>query len=373
MLVYIHFPFCRTRCKYCAFYSKIYDAQLVEAFVRHLKQECRFWGERLQRPAFVTLYFGGGTPSLLSLQQVEEIVECVENNFSWPQALEFSFEVNPDSVSLSYLKGLLALGVNRLSIGIQSLDDNLLQVLGRRHDCKQALEACLLAREAGFSNVSADLIWSLPGQTLPVWLETLKTVQNLGLTHLSCYALTVEPRTPLERELNQGDLILPGERLQGQMFLQGADFLEEHGFLHYEISNFARMGFFCQHNQGYWQGMDYLGLGPAAVSTMGGYRWENPSHLESYFDAVELGKLGNRPEVLDQETRRREFLMLSLRTVRGLDLKEYRRRTGQDFFKQYSKIIKVLRQHNLIRITKDFLRLSRPGMLVSDAILANFF
>ena len=278
-------------------------------------------------------------------------------------------EANPDSaLDVSWFRALISMGVNRLSLGVQSLADQWLAALGRPHSAAQAVESYFLARKAGFANISVDFIWGLPGQSLRQWMEQLKRVKEMNPEHVSCYGLTVEPGTPLEADVAAG-LALPPEQEQSRMFVYGAEYLESEGWLQYEISNFARMGFASRHNQGYWEGLDYLGLGPSAVSTIDNRRYTNSRFMDEYDAAVRGGFLAEEPEVLDEPTRLKEMIMLALRTTRGLGLKEHARRAGFDLTKTHAGLIQALHQNRLIRIKGGRLSLTKEGMAVSNVII----
>lgn len=370
MLLYIHVPFCRGKCRYCSFFSKPLDMAELEVFVGALVLELRHWGKKLERPTVETVYFGGGTPSLLPSWALSRIMPEIGRNFEIAPGAEWTFEANPDSaLDGQYLKSLLKYGVNRLSLGVQSLSDADLAFLGRPHNAAGAVAAYSLARQAGFKNISLDFIWGLPGQRESQWLEELKLAVNLRPDHLSCYGLTVEPGTPLAEDVAAGSVTLPAENEQGRMYVHGAEFLEEQGFLQYEISNFARMGYVSRHNSGYWEGRDYLGLGPAAVSTLGGVRHENPHDVRAWAALVRAGRCGQDPEVLTNAERTREMVMLSLRTAKGLRLAAYRKATGRDFLKENETLLTALRQNELIRLSRGHLRLTKNGFLVSNVIL----
>ncbi len=370
MLLYVHVPFCRGKCRYCSFVSRPLDMAEMEAYVAALPLEMRFWGRKLHRPRVETVYFGGGTPSLLPEWALRRILPELARHFDLDPALEFTFEANPDSaLDGQYLKFLLKSGVNRLSLGVQSLSDASLRFLGRPHDAAQAVRAYGLARQAGFANISLDFIWGLPGQREAGWLEELKAAVNLRPEHLSCYGLTVEPGTPLAEDVAAGGVALPSDNEQGRMYVHGAEFLEEAGYLQYEISNFARMGYASRHNSGYWEGRDYLGLGPAAVSTVSGRRHENPHGVRAWADMVKAGQCGQGAVALSSEEKVREMVMLSLRTAKGLRLASYRQATGRNFLKDNEGLIAALRQNDLIRISRGHLRLTKNGFLVSNVIL----
>lgn len=343
----------------------------LEIYCDALIREMRLWSGRLGRPAVSTVYFGGGTPTLLPSWALARIMPELAKQFDIAPDVEFTFEANPDStVDAGYLRDLRSYGVNRLSIGVQSLSDADLTFLGRPHTAQQAVMAYGLARRAGFTNVSLDLLWGLPGQRVSQWLEELKTVVKMRPEHLSCYGLTVEPDTPLEELVGRGETSLPEEGEQARMFMLGAEYLEAEGYIQYEISNFARMGFLSRHNSGYWKGEDYLGLGPSAVSTLSGSRHENPRDVKTYANRTRDKSIGADAQELAPDETIKEMVMLGLRTSQGLSLADYRKTTGRDFLKDNAPLIQGLRQNGLIRINRGFLRLTKNGMLVSNVILA---
>jgi oxygen-independent coproporphyrinogen-3 oxidase len=374
MLLYIHVPFCRRKCHYCSFHSFAPEDGDFERYADLVIQEIAFWRDRLGPVELDSLYFGGGTPSLLPIGLLTRITETVDKAFRLKAGFEFSIEANPDSAAeWGYLPELHRLGVNRLTLGVQSFNDRDLLLLGRPHSARQAEGAYNLARGVGFENIGLDLIWGLPGQNLKAWMAQLSKAVHLAPSHLSCYALTLEPETPMPGIIKSRELPMPPENELAKMYIHGAEYLEESGYLQYEISNFARMGFSSRHNMGYWDGDDYLGLGPSAVSTVQGARLTNPRGLEAYAQTVLFDEGLRSMELLDHETRRREMVMLGLRTSKGLDLKAYRKLTGRGFLSEYESMVTALRQHELVRISGGRIRLTKSGMLVSDTILANFF
>ncbi|WP_442877377.1 radical SAM family heme chaperone HemW, partial [Desulfolutivibrio sp.] len=371
MRLYVHVPFCRAKCAYCGFFSKPLDMALLEDFVPALCREIRFYAKKHPQAEIETLYFGGGTPSLLPPWALSRIMKELHKAFRFGPGLEFTFEANPDSaLDGAYLRQLLGYGVGRLSLGVQSLTDETLFLLGRPHDAATARAAYFAARQAGFANIGLDFLWGLPGQRLSQWLATLKAAVRLSPEHLSCYGLTLEPGTPLAARIESGELPQPPEAEQAEMFVRGAEFLESEGYLHYEISNFARMGFVSRHNSGYWEGRDYLGLGPSAVSTMDGRRFENPRDIGRYVALSRKGRFGEDATKLTPEELVREMVMLSLRTTKGLDLAAYRARAGRDFLKDNAGLVQALRQNELVRLSSGHLRLTKNGLLVSNVILA---
>ncbi len=374
MLLYLHVPFCRRKCNYCAFYSEPVTDEAREAYVSHVLRELSYWGRKLSKPEVETVHMGGGTPSLLPRADIMDLARALRKHFRLAKDLEFTIECNPESVTnQEFTRTLKAVGVTRVSLGVQSFNDEKLAMLGRPHTSSQALRAYNLLRHEGFASVNLDLIWGLPGQRLKLWLDELKFAIELKPEHLSCYGLTVEPDTPLESACLAQELTLPPEEEQSRMFVYGADFLESRGYLQYEISNFARMGYYSRHNLGYWEGRDYLGVGPAAVSTIAGERWENPADIRQWIQAVQNVQLGKEKEVLDLDTRIKEMIMLRLRTSRGLRLRAYRELSGRDFMEEHGRLVEALHKHNLMRLAKGYLRLTKNGMVVSDTILENFF
>lgn len=372
LLVYVHVPFCRRKCPYCSFHSQTFNQVTFHWYMQALGREIELWGERLNRPEVQTVYIGGGTPNLLAPGEVERIMSRLRKSFRLESGLEASMEANPEAhASPEYFRALMGLGINRISLGVQSLDDGQLKFLGRGHSARQARDAFANARAAGLANLGLDLMWGLPGQRSRNWLETLKSVvKTMKPEHLSCYNLTVEPGTPLENTLQTGRAELPGDSEQARMFVHGAEFLESEAYLQYEISNFARMGYSCRHNMGYWEGRSYLGLGPSAVSTIGDRRFTNPSFMDAYDAAVRGGFAGLEFEKLDDAVRLKEYVMLSLRTSTGLSLAEYRKRSGRDLVSSRQQLMDALYKNGLIRLSHGRLRLTKNGMLVSNAITA---
>ncbi len=374
MLLYVHVPFCRRKCGYCAFHSEVPKGDAVQVYVDGLLREIALWGDRLGNAPVRTIFFGGGTPSMLPARAISVIMDRIRKAFALDGAAEVSLEANPESVaSMDYMQTLLDSGVNRLSMGFQSLDPATLKLLGRPHSVRDAIRTFELARTMGFANINLDFIWGLPNQRLKLWLDDLRAIVKLGPDHLSCYGLTVEECTPLEQDVLQGRIHLPDDGEQGKMFVYGADYLESQGYLQYEVSNFARMGFQCRHNLGYWEGEDYLGLGPAAVSTLFGRRWTNPTELAEYTRSVDERTIGHEGETLTLMERVQELVMLRLRTTRGLRVKAYRELTGRDFLKDNKSLIHALHRNQLVRIRNGYLSLTRNGLLVSNAILERFF
>ncbi len=369
MLLYLHYPFCRRKCAYCGFSSRSLCRETEKVYLRGLLRDIAFWGERLQRPVLRTLYFGGGTPSLLRAKDLEAILRQLSSYFSWPEGVEFSLEANPDSLnSRDYIRFLRQLGVNRISLGLQSLEDSNLLLLERPHSVQQGIRSIEEVRAAGMERLGLDLLWGIPGQSPGAWIRDLQEALELGADHLSCYCLSLEKGTKLWNKEQEGELSLPNEEELEDMFVKGSRLLQEQGFLHYEIANFALPGAACEHNLGYWRGEDYLGLGPSAVSTLGNSRWSNPEDVQAYARAAEYGSLAGNAEVLTSRDRAREKLMLSLRRREGLDMEEYRALSGENIQRTRAVEIDSLHQRGLLWMENGRLGLTLSGMLLSDSI-----
>jgi putative oxygen-independent coproporphyrinogen III oxidase len=353
--LYVHVPFCVTKCPYCDFWS-ITDQRLAERFVDAVLLEAR---TQVRFPAFDTLYLGGGTPSALPSPALSRLLAGLLPS---PGA-EVTVEANPDDVTPDWLATIRAAGTNRLSLGVQALDDPTLRWLGRRHDAARAREAVHRARAAGFDDLSIDLMYALPGQDAGAWLRTLGEALALAPEHLSCYQLSVEPHTPFgQRPVTPAD-----EEVQRSLFLLTHDHLTAAGYEHYEISNFARPGRRSRHNQKYWHHVPYLGLGPAAHSFLGRRRWWNVRSVERYVAQVERDGSGiEADEDLDDGQVRLEALYLGLRTKDGVAMGVVREHEG------WESTVAALEAEGLATIVADRLVPSVAGFLVADALPARF-
>lgn len=374
MLLYIHVPFCRKKCRYCAFYSEPAGQNAkdrIHAWGSTLCEEMRLEAHKLRHIPVSTVFFGGGTPSLLSPSIMGRIIDTAASLFSLETGAEISMEANPDSIDEEKARGFLLAGVNRVSLGMQALDDRLLAALGRVHDKKTSLKAFSALRRAGFGNVGIDLMWGLPGQSAENWKWQLAQVCALSPEHLSCYGLMLEEGTPLFKE--RKSLPLPTEQESARMYEEGGATLEACGFAQYEISNYAKHGFACRHNMGYWMGECYLGIGPSAVSCMGRERRSNAANIEAWTLAVQRGERAADVEILGFAERAEELIMLSLRTVKGLELAAYRALTGRDFARDNAAFIEELCRRSMAGIENGRFFLTRKGMLVSSSVIERFF
>lgn len=329
--IYIHIPFCASRCIYCDFYSTAGMLSHVPAYLQALEAEMRLRCHELGDEAVRTVYVGGGTPSLLSIDQMGQLVAALHSHFDLSQVCEFTVEVNPDDVTSAYIAGLLRLGVNRVSMGVQSFSDADLRLIRRRHTARQAVQAVRLMQEAGVANVSIDLIYGLPGQTLSAWQANVEQAVALGVQHISAYSLMFEPGTVLWTLREQGKVHEVSDDLSADMYRALCQRLSSAGFVHYEVSNFALPGRESLHNSNYWNLTPYLGLGAAAHSYDGHVRRHNPGSLSRYVAALQGGAVACVAEQEADWECYDEYVMLRLRTAAGLDPHDLARRFAHRF------------------------------------------
>ncbi len=371
MLLYIHVPFCRRKCPYCAFYSvpSADPAERIAVWRKALREEMRQAAGLTGCRDVESIFFGGGTPSLLPPETAGSIIDDCARLFSLAGGIEISMEANPDSVSQAAAQGFRLAGMNRVSLGVQALDDELLRSLGRLHDKKQAAAAFTSLRKAGFDNIGMDLMWGLPGETCAAWSGQLREAVDMHPEHISCYGLTIEEGTPFSEHIPQ----LPTEGDLARMYLDCGDILEKNGYIHYEISNYALPGKMCEHNRGYWLGRDYLGFGPSAVSCIGGRRMTRPPDIDAWACAAMRGESAGIEEILSPAEKVEEFLMLRLRMAEGLSFSEYASLTGRDLRKDEASFLRQMEKEELADCSGGRLRLTRRGMLLSNSIISRLF
>ncbi len=365
--LYIHVPFCLSKCGYCSFYS-VASPQLIPEFVKAVSREMAFYKKSFQ--SFDTIYLGGGTPSLLSIQQIDDILKSANDHFNIDRQTEITVEVNPGDGSAEYFQQLRKRGINRLNIGIQSFNDSLLKFLGRRHSAKEAGAAMDAARQAGFDNIGIDLIYGVYGQDMKTWKETLSKALSFLPEHLSCYQLSLDEKTPLYEQYGKESLQLPAENEALDFFMTTSKILTDAGYIHYEVSNFARSEALCsRHNMKYWRHIPYLGLGPAAHSFCDRRRWWNKADVNAYIRIIFEGKTPVlQSEELSAEQLALEALFLGLRTKDGIDLDEYQIRYGVDLLTQKKQILRKLEEDKLVEIKDGCLRPTLSGMAVADSL-----
>ena len=337
--IYVHIPFCASKCGYCDFYSLAGCEGLMPNYQNALLEHLDESGPSIKKYEVDTIYFGGGTPSFYGADRICEIFNAIKLNGNVRIDAEVTVEANPDSISLNALKLLRGEGVNRLSIGVQATDNDLLKVIGRRHNFQQAQKAVYNARLAGFDNVSVDLMYGLPSQTKRDWAETLAKIVELHPEHISCYALRLEPDTPMYEAYRKSP-VLPDDDEQADMYCYAAGMLDRYGYKQYEISNFCVPGYESRHNLKYWRLDDYMGFGPGAHSSVGSLRYSFVRDLRQYtYGVARKVSIIDEYEEIDPLERSVEYLMLSMRTSRGVEEREYRVRTQSD----WQPILRVLR------------------------------
>lgn len=365
--LYIHIPFCRRKCPYCDFYSST-TLSAMPSFLDGLLKEMEMYRSRF--PSFDTIYLGGGTPSLLSPRQLEDILIRIRENFNLLPEPEITMEANPSDLNGTFLTSLREIGINRIHIGVQSFDRSVLDFLGRRHSVQQALFSIEAVREAGFKNMGMDFIYGVPGQDLDSWLNTLRQALAFEPEHLSCYQLAFEPHTALGRRYRSGEISAFGEELQYEFFMRTSECLEGAGYIHYEISNFARrIEYASRHNQKYWDHSPYLGLGPSAHSFDGNQRWWNHRSLEQYLNAIHTGDLPiEGRESLTMEQLRLEALYLGFRTKKGIDLNDFKNRYACDLWVEKKEILRRLEGEGFVSIRHGYLSPTPRGFAIADCL-----
>ena len=368
--IYIHIPFCRSKCQYCDFYSigGSRDRRLVDNYMQALMVHFKETGARATDYIVDTVYFGGGTPSFFGADNLRRIFAELQHRFRVDKDAEISFEANPDSVTDSLLKKLRAEGFNRMSLGVQSDRDDVLQKLGRPHNYEQACAAVQAARKCGFDNVSLDLMYGLPNQTAPQWEETLSHVLELNPEHISCYGLKVEEGTPLWEYMDAANL--PSDEVQAEMYLNAVAILDEAGYRQYEISNFAKSGYEARHNLKYWLGEEYLGFGPAAASDFAGKRFTNKADIQNYIQGVlkQDVPILSECDTIPARERAGEYIMLRLRTTRGISPQEYEKNYLMPFAPLLEQI-QPLAERDLFYQQNGRWILTPKGFLVSNQII----
>ncbi len=375
--IYLHIPFCVRKCRYCDFLSAPANKEVQDAYTRALRQEIRNFSA-VKDYQVETVFLGGGTPSLLSGDTVFELLEELRNRFPFSADPEITIECNPGTADREKLVRYREAGINRLSLGLQSADNRELALLGRIHTWESFLETYDQAREAGFSNLNVDLMSALPGQTLSDWERTLRKTAALKPEHISAYSLILEPGTPFyetyrqeaeKRERGEATSFLPSEEEERKMYWKTQELLEAQGWERYEISNYARPGFACRHNVGYWTGVEYAGFGLGAASLLDHVRYANPRTLSSYIK----GDFTERERsALEEKEEMEEFLFLGLRLKKGVSGEEFRKRFGKEMKEIYGDVIGKLTREEMVRQQGAFLSLTERGTDLANYVMASF-
>lgn len=358
--LYFHIPFCTKKCAYCHFYVLPNKESFKQQLMQGLSKEWQKWAPLLKENKIQTIYFGGGTPSLFGPERIAEILSWMP---TLSQNSEITLEVNPEDVSLNLIRDYANAGINRISMGLQSLDNALLEILTRTHSAEKAIEAVYQTAEAGIKNISVDLMYELPSQTIEHWQRTLERVVTLPITHLSLYNLTIEPHTVFFKNKDILSRSIPSQEISTNMYLMAIDYLEKAGLKQYEISAFAREGYQSQHNSGYWTGRPFIGLGPSAFSYWEGKRFRNIANLSRYCQALESGKSAiDFEEELSPKAKQCELLAIKLRLRSGCLLSDFS--LDDDTLQSINKLI----DDGFLEKEKECLRLTQKGILFYDTV-----
>jgi oxygen-independent coproporphyrinogen-3 oxidase len=368
--IYIHIPFCKQACHYCDFHfstSVKKKHELVQSLCRELELRKSELTETVE-----TIYFGGGTPSLLTAEELDLLLECVDTNYSIIDSPEITLEANPDDLTPEKIRELSDSKVNRLSIGIQSFFEEDLKMMNRAHNVKEALE-CIKNAIPHFKNISVDLIYGIPGMARDRWLENIRTAISLGVPHLSCYALTIEPKTVLDSFIKKGLMAPMDDALAQEHYTILIEETEKMGFINYEFSNFGKEGYQSQNNMAYWRGKSYLGIGPSAHSYDGTVRSWNVNNNTKYIKSIEKNQLPIEREVLSEKDKYNEYIMTRLRTQWGVSLREVDENFGRDYRKYLMTQAQRSIENELLSLENNILTITKKGKFLCDGIAADLF
>ena len=382
--LYIHIPFCKQKCYYCDFISYANKEELVERYIKCLKKEILQYANENkimsehgleERYVIKTIYIGGGTPSAIDEVYIINVLDTIKDNFKMRDNVEITIEVNPGTVNKDKLESYRECGINRLSIGLQAVQDDILKCIGRIHTYKDFENTYEYAREVGFDNINVDLMINLPNQTLDDVKESVKTILSLKPEHISVYSLILEPNTKMYELINSKTLTIASDETERQMYWYVKDTLERHKYNQYEISNFTKSGFESKHNMDCWNQKEYIGVGASASSFMENKRYSNISELEKYIENIEKGTPNKNlvlEEFLDEESKMDEFMMLGLRKIDGVDIKEFERIFQINPIVKYCKKLDKLNREGLIEIDENNIKLSNKGIDLANLVWEEF-
>lgn len=382
--LYIHIPFCKQKCYYCDFTSYANKEELVERYIKCLKKEILQYANENkimsehgleERYVIKTIYIGGGTPSAIDEMYIINVLDTIKDNFKMRDNVEITIEVNPGTVNKDKLESYRECGINRLSIGLQAVQDDILKCIGRIHTYKDFENTYEYAREVGFDNINVDLMINLPNQTLDDVKESVKTILSLKPEHISVYSLILEPNTKMYELINSKTLTIASDETERQMYWYVKDTLERHKYNQYEISNFTKSGFESKHNMDCWNQKEYIGVGASASSFMENKRYSNISKLEKYIENIEKGTSNKNlvlEEFLDEESKMDEFMMLGLRKIDGVDIKEFERIFQINPIMKYCKKLDKLNREGLIEIDENNIKLSNKGIDLANLVWEEF-
>ncbi|MEF2620238.1 MAG: radical SAM family heme chaperone HemW [Clostridia bacterium] len=382
--IYVHIPFCKQKCYYCDFKSYANKEELIEKYIKWLKYEIKEVGEGNKLDyendlddlvTVKTIYIGGGTPSYLDSKYIKEIVEEIRENFKLADKVEITIEVNPGTVNKTKLLDYINSGINRISIGLQSTDNELLKRIGRIHKYEDFLQTYNMAREVGFKNINVDLMLALPGQTIAKLEKGLKQVIDLQPEHISLYSLIIEDGTKIEKMLKNNEITLPDENIERKMYWETKKVLEEAGYIHYEISNFAKEGYKSEHNWNCWSQKEYMGFGVAAHSYTNDVRFSNIDSIEEYIENYEQGNVTDNfvfHEKQTQSSKMKEYMMLGLRKIEGISIQEFKNKFVGNPLYIYRKELQKLVEEELIEIELDKIKLTKKGLDFANIVWEEF-
>ena len=369
--IYLHIPFCKQACHYCDFHFST-SLKKKDELILALSKEITLRKQEFENEVVETIYFGGGTPSVLTLEEINFLIQHVYQNFTVSDNPEITIEANPDDLSESYLLALSKSAVNRLSIGVQSFFEDDLKLMNRAHDTAQAL-ACLEIATRYFDNISIDLIYGIPGMSQEKWKQNIQKALDFGISHISSYALTVEPKTALSTLIKNGKIAPPQDEVAQEHFMILVETLEANGFIHYELSNFGKEHCFSRNNSAYWLGKKYLGIGPSAHSYDGVSRSWNVANNSIYIKKIQENQLPNEVEVLTLTDRYNEYIMTGLRTIWGVSLRRIEMEFGKDYSDYLSQQMQKFLRDGVLVLEQEVLRTTKKGKFLTDGIASDLF
>ncbi|MFC4162326.1 radical SAM family heme chaperone HemW [Epilithonimonas zeae] len=372
-MIYLHIPFCKQKCSYCNFHFST-SFSLKDEMLSAIKKEIRLRHNELENKFLKSLYFGGGTPSVLSIDEIKSLLDEIQKYFTFDENIEITLESNPDDLNKNFLKELSNTEINRLSIGTQSFFDEDLKLMNRAHNASEAESSIKRAQDFGLENISIDLIYGSPTSNFEIWKENLNKTIELQVPHVSSYALTVEPKTALEKWIENGKVSSPEEAEQNQEFYYMKDFLKDNGFDHYEISNFGKPGFHSRHNSAYWKSEPYLGIGPSAHSYNGNFeRSWNVANNSLYIKNINQDLLPKETEILSEKDRFNEMMMIGLRTIWGVDLDKINQNFSSEIIDYLNQEIKPKLESGILKIENNYLKIPEKHWFLADGIASDLF
>ena len=375
--IYVHIPFCKQKCYYCDFISYANNEEKIDEYIKALKKEIKEESKNISKEEYIinTIYIGGGTPSYIDEKYISEIVNEIKENYNVEKEVEITLEVNPGTVNEEKLQAYKQIDINRLSIGLQSTKNKLLNQIGRIHTYEEFVDCYNLARKVGFENINVDLMLGLPNQTLKDIEESLKEIINLNPEHISFYSLIVEENTPIEKMLEQGKMTLPDEELERKMYWNAKKILEKNNYIHYEISNFAKKDYESKHNLNCWNQKEYLGFGVAAHSYFKDKRYCNANCIQEYCKNINEGKLNKNRDICEiqtEEEKKKEYMLLGLRKIEGIDIQEFKNKFVENPIYIFRKELKKMVNEDLIEIDLNQIKLTKKGLDLANLVWEEF-